>query len=221
MTAAIEVRERPIPFTAEMVRAILEGRKTQTRRVMKVQPTPPVGYVYVTSDGHALFFQGTTVESPPCDLDHKIPKSPYGVKSDKLWVKETYGSATCLTDDPYVYKADSKDGTCPACHEARRWKSGRFMHKLAARLWLEVTDLRVERLQAISEEDSIAEGLRCATKDGKLYKYGFGDMAWMDWDVNPVKIYSQLWDSINKDRPGCRWEDNPMIWVISFRRIER
>jgi hypothetical protein len=65
MTALVEVHERPIPFTAEMVRAILEGKEDQTRRVMKVQPTPPVGYACVTSDGHALFFQGTTVESPP------------------------------------------------------------------------------------------------------------------------------------------------------------
>jgi hypothetical protein len=126
MTAAIEVRERPIPFTAEMVRKLLKDEKSQTRRVMKVQPTPPVGYACVTSDGHALFFQGTTVESPPCDLDHKIPKSPYGVKGDRLWVKETYGPPTLLAMK--LYRADSEE--IPACHERNLgWRIGTLYAK--------------------------------------------------------------------------------------------
>jgi hypothetical protein len=215
MTALVEVRERPIPFTAEMVRKLLKDEKSQTRRVMKVQPTPPVGYACVTSDGHALFFQGTTVESPPCDLDHKIPKSPYGIKGDRLWVKETY---TTNAFGEKLYRADFEDFET----KGMGWKSGRFMRKEYARIWLEVTDVRVERLQRISAQDCEAEGVPAEYHGQKSM-----GIAWKDYEGEVHQIYgieamfAGIWTSINDKRPGCRWVDNPMVWAYSFRKIER
>jgi hypothetical protein len=222
MTAAIEVRKRPIPFTAEMVRAILDGRKSQTRRVMKVQPGP--------SEQIRQWLDGSWQIRPveySARLGEWVPlKCPYRV-GDHLWVKETYGSATCLTDDPYVYKADSEDGECPACGGKHRWKSGRFMHKLAARIWLEVTDVRVERLQAISEEDAKAEGVLhnwigqdCPPEYQNEYMNYEGDEE--DFPCYSARdSYRTLWDKINAKRPGCDWDSNPFVWCYTFRRIER
>ena len=199
------VRERPILFKGEMVRAILEGRKTQTRRVIKpVQPR---------ADGRW-----------PAGRD-PLPDCPHGVPGDRLWVRETW--------EPYpggkvVFRADMMFGvkTAPLI----RWRPSIFMPRAACRLMLEVTDVRVQRVQDISEADAKAEGLKGITKDGHTVKYGIPDRdgfpgtdddgwEWQNWNTDPRLAFRRLWDSINKPR-GFGWDENPWVWCISFKPAE-
>jgi len=188
------MRELPIPFTTEMVRAILEGRKWQTRRVIKPQPR-----LY---DNNLMGFNNGRKSSLVCDITmalRMIPNyAPYQV-GDLLWVKETWG----ITPDKYhriCYKADLQ---YPEGRPVEgKWKSPRFMHKAYARLWLlEVTAVRAERLQEISIEDIKAEGV-------------FDEIN----SYNPARqLYAmrKLWDSTNPKYP---WSSNPWVWVYEFKK---
>ena len=146
-------KERPIIFSGPMIRAILEGRKTQTRRIVK----------------------------PNC-----LSKlSPYGRTGDRLWVRETWGHNP---EGPgYVYRSD---GDFDMKFHGDRWRPSIHMPRWASRITLEVTGVRVERLQDINEEDALAEGVEHA--------------------------FRSLWESING--PGS-WDANPWVWVVEFRRV--
>lgn len=172
-------KERPILFSGQMVRAILECRKSQTRRVMKPQPEP-----------------NTTTRG---NWTH----SPFGRKGDRLWVKETfYDSSRDDKHHPWTYRAD-----CPIEEDLNRdfvWKPSIFMPRRASRIRLEITEVRVERLHDITEEDAMAEGV-----DRRDYAGLASNTA--------KKIFAQVWDSINsKTFP---WLSNPYCWVIRFKRI--
>jgi hypothetical protein len=199
------IKERPIPFSTDMVKAILDGRKTMTRRVCKVQPndawhirnyeqsTFPYGRYQVLADGY--------------DSNAKEYKCPYGQVGDRLWCKETYDLlGGYIHDGSYqqiepIYKA-----SWPGIEHngaVRKWKSGRFMFKKYARLWLEITNIRVERLQEISEKDARAEGSGCSIAGILPATY--------------TECFQSLWDSINgKTYP---WESNPFVWVIEFKKV--
>ena len=181
------MKERPIPFSAPMVRAILDGTKTQTRRVVKPTSGPhTVEQVIATPDSLAAFVRS---------------RCPYGEPGDRLWVREAWKAHTTFDDLPprdipeshvwYMaddgYKAES------------RYRQGMFMPRWASRITLEVTGVRVERLQAISRGDSMSEG--CP----------FPNMAKGD---DPRQWYASLWESINGS-----WDANPWVWVIEFRRM--
>lgn len=201
------MKERPIPFTEVMVQAILQGRKTQTRRVCKVKPVEGSLDNY-SDDALAAIVQHN---------------SPFGVPGDRLWVKETYAlhvigdhlPPSCFCHDhqrePIWYKADGKPEM--VLHEGMpdipgKWRALRFMPKRCARLWLEVTELRVERVQGINREGIKAEG-------SKVTHLAYGD------DGNPVGFqadYGVLWDALNAKR-GFGWKTNPWVWVITFRRL--
>jgi len=149
------VKERPILFSTEMVKAILEGRKTQTRRVIKPQPTmhdfgdhkclawgkPLVvpGYLFIGVD--------RAMESP------SYLRCPYGSEGTVLWVRETWAQENVNHKDVFIYKADGWD------RSGLKWKSSIHMPRKAARIFLKVKNVRVERLQDISEEDAKAEGV--------------------------------------------------------------
>lgn len=231
------MKERPILFNGAMVRAILDGRKTQTRRVVTPQPE--------VSDAGNL--TGEWLSRPLGGL--LLPKAqdivihcPYGQVGDRLSVRETffaYGrwetrysakkgrdewhfvdmTAECdrayqyAADDPDVPLASDRSGTLPGW-----WKRPAiFMPRGASRITLEVTGVRVERLQEISEADAIAEGVRLHDDrsgwvneceiDGKRH-FGAG----------AVELYRKLWDSLNTIR-GYNWDTNPFVWVVSFRRV--
>lgn len=222
------MKTRPILFSAPMVRALLEGRKTQTRRILK-----PVGHddgfvivqqdncklwPYRSDDGESLFvtIRGQT---------HEIPmECPYGQPGDMLYVRETWREIAGLIE----YRATLSDRQSP--DNLFRWRPSIHMPRWASRITLElVRNVRVERLQDISEEDAKAEGLRAITKDGKLVKYGIPDRdglpgtdnhgwPWVDWNTDPVAAYRRLWESVNG--PGS-WAANPWVWVIEFRRVEQ
>ena len=162
------MKERPIIFSSPMVRAILDGRKTQTRRDIK--------------------------EKLMCGEDAHVNNCQYGKPGDRLWVRETF----CYHDDlaRYLYKADGVTGV--------KWKPSIFMPRIASRIMLEITGIRVERLQDISEEDAIAEGV-----DGENEAAKIG----AEWYEKPKRAYRRLWKSINGTGS---WDLNPFVWVIEF-----
>lgn len=202
------MRELPILFSSEMVRAILDDRKTQTRRVVKPQPI-------LMSDYHNWKWVNKKLDAGYCHTEEYAMKivmlevAKYQV-GDKLWVKETFWYC-CDGCKKAFYKADNPNllnrkttmiGGQIFKVVNNKWKSSRFMPKSMARIWLEVTDVRVERLQDISGDDIRKEGINKVK----------------NW-ANPLKGFIELWDSINgKKYP---WKDNPWVWAIEFKRIKQ
>ena len=171
------MKERPIIFSAPMVRAILDGRKTQTRRVFKDTPED------FDDDLHPFVrWKDDRLHRAAC---------PYGKAGDQLWVRETF--STDADNGEYIFKADGEAVT------GGRWAPSIHMPRKASRITLEITAIRVDRLQDISEEDAEAEG--CLS----------------DGDECGRVRYSILWDEINGD--GA-WEKNQWVWVIEFKRVK-
>lgn len=225
------MRERPILFSGAMVRALLAGTKTQTRRIIKPQPyQDEKGYLWwmwSKYSGSASINKGDVGDAW---FDH----CPYGKIGDHLWSRETTNRRpmiNLLTGEPLdekydggAYSADGEDILNPDGFDIGWWYSRNVcpaihMPRWASRLLLEITEVRVQRLQDISEEDAIAEGIR----ELPLQEKSPG--SW--WCADPLgnqslhcrtprAAYARLWESING--PGS-WESNPLVWAISFRRI--
>ena len=196
------MKEKPILFSFEMVRAILDGQKTQTRRVItKKQIYCPE---HERIHDHIISFTYNQEAILRC--------AKYQV-GDRLWVKENFyvqPDIWCSTheEQPVHYKADGNT----ECLEDYISKSSRFMPKWAARIWLEVTGVRVERLQDISEKDARAEGVT------KQHNYFRDDMVIECGNVYR-RCFAKLWDSLNAKR-GYSWGKNPWVWVYEFKRIK-
>ena len=220
----------PILFAGEMIRANLEGRKTQTRQVVKF-PYPstwdrakvparwdPSDFVWVD---HA----------DPCGTYPTLTVCPYGVPGDVLWARETWATDhkmfyPCF---PVVYAADGS----PASHEIVkgrvyspeakdwfpfRWRPSIHMPKWACRLWCRVESVRVERVQDISEADAAAEGVAVPWVGGAWPWIAKIQTPWRSIgqaDNSPKLLYSHLWDSINAKR-GFGWKANPWVWAITY-----
>lgn len=222
------MKEYPILFSGAMVRAILEGRKTQTRRVIKPQPRLvdswwewPIPGRRVTP-GSCIGWKGGS--SGP--VGHLFPYCPYGYPGSRLWIREKF----CYSPTGHIHYAATDQALGP-------WKPSIHMPRFASRITLEITWLRAERLQDISEEDAIAEGVEsidnerdehdwkiCPNCGGtRLYVSGGLDGATFDTDCQECdthkKRFRYLWDSINKAR-GFGWDTNPWVWVIEFRKVE-
>lgn len=223
------MRERPIIMSAPMVRALLTGAKSQTRRLVK-------GLQLGERPECVDQFTGAliTTFSPLTPCDGRIISCPYGSFAfrDRLWVRETWlqwdpEDLGVEPQDPATLRFRA-DGEIPAV----RWRSSMFMPRWASRITLEVIDVRVQRLQEITEADAIAEGLSRITKDdGRTWKYGIPDRdglpgtdnigwPWSKWNTDPRQAYATLWSSIHARDPVHSWEANPWVWVVSFRRIE-
>lgn len=181
------MNEYPILFNTEMVRAILAGKKTQTRRVMKIQPIDilPMSNErgWVTLDK-----RGGNIE----DNRGSIIRCRYGKPGDKLWVRETW-CPNYYSDGRVGYKADWRN-PLPEVVAETKWKPSIFMPKSAARIWLEIVDVRVERVRSITSTDAIAEGINIDTEN-----------------------FHELWNSINAKR-GFGWDVNPWVWVVEFSK---
>lgn len=250
------MKERGMIFNGEMVRAILDGRKTQTRRIIKPQPE-------VTLSGS---LSGTWLSRPLNGL--LLPKiediaihCPFGVVGDRIWVRETWATLGnedgCSVDwNDNLCKGNEKSAariyraSCEQRHgdfglwsipddadwkphtENEKfegaWRPSIHMPRWASRILLEISDVRVERLNSINEHDAIAEGLAEISKDGRIYKYGVPDRdgypgtddcgwPWHEWERYPISAYRKLWESIYGDDS---WQANPWVWVIEFKRIE-
>lgn len=230
-----EIKERPILFSGPMVRAILDGRKTVTRREIK---RPPVdGWAFDGEYGRitslhpkrgrfgAFIRRGVGTDFPELDI---VP-CPYGMPGDRLWVRETFmdlrGTGVEHRPNPesplqrYVYGADIKPGS--SSDEARKdfglkWKPSIHMPRPACRLLLEVTDVWVERLQDITDSQIIAEGIDQEWLADAQERYDMV-LAGSGADGRPTlrTAWSDLWNSTGGD-----WDANPWVWCIEFKRIQ-
>ncbi len=239
--------ERPILFSAPMVRAILAGTKTQTRRVVK----PPRGYPqYSYCDPFAM---------PPAvwwwNGEHERvgvrQECPYGVAGDLLWVRETWAKAPTLNPLEYHYRADRPDYELEQEREARRlapklskqysewrWRPSIHMPRRASRITLRVTSVRVERLQEIGEDDAKAEGVRytdfgeytprgTASLDGGRTHHPFKPRHHAGYHVADVAGSDECHDNARHafgalwdsiNAERAPWASNPWVWVIEFER---
>lgn len=204
MSTTMAVKERPILFRDEMVKAILEGRKSMTRRIVK--PQPPHGYEpHIASDfASAKFRNGYAPWTP---------SRHHGVVGDRLWVRETWAISGHHKDGPrYEFRAAPADGECH--RSVGRWKPSIHMPRAACRLVLEITGVRVERLNDISEEDAIEEGVSYTGPYPAAVACGFLPRA----EDLARRGYRKLWEAIN----GVgSWAENPFVWVVSFRRVDQ
>ena len=208
---------KPILFSSPMVQAILEGRKTQTRRTQGLEEINQDPNNWICNQIAGLFYFSNPI------LQKTICIAPSKNIGDVLWVRETFFCTKYYEHLPlfkdkgnYVYKAtDNFIG----CH---KWKPSIFMPKTACRLFLVIKNIRVERLNDINETDARAEGIEASkTFDGLYFLYGttrnYGRITRMDY-VDPIKSFHSLWQSINGP---TSWVKNPWVWVIEFEKIEK
>jgi hypothetical protein len=194
------MKERPILFQGAMVRALLAGTKTQTRRILKPQPFQlpltvgegGTGWHWTTPK--AALARWTTERGFAAELARF---SPHGVPGDGLWVREAHYVVGEF--DQVFYRADGSNSLGDGLQWTGKWKPGIHMFRRHSRILLEVTAVRVERLQDISEADALAEGINPLL-------------------AAPERMYANLWDSING--PGS-WDANPWVWVVEFRMSKR
>lgn len=238
MATEAVTRERPIIFGAPMVRAILDGKKTQTRRVVQnpkgsgvdvhqaewveqyanaLGPRPCWSFMREMSKDHPAYGRRLACNSIAIDTI----RCPCGQPGDRLWVREAfydradYASIMQLSRERYVYVADGVKGG---------WINHSPIHmpRAASRITLEITGVRVERLQDISEADAAAEGADLRHFDGENWSgWGVGSLV-PDGPIPPRYTrragFRDLWDSFNADR-GFDWTSNPWVWVVEFRRL--
>ncbi|HBY0977580.1 hypothetical protein [Klebsiella pneumoniae] len=199
--------ERGMIFNAEMVRAILDGRKTQTRRPIKWKQTR---FTEIGEREDGSKWPWSEDAEHACDFWHPCP---FGAVGDRIWVRETWNKYGGLL----TYRADHdwiddmrKETVCTA-----KWVPSIHMPRWASRILLEITDVRVERLNAISEEDATAEGVPPA---GSLLPDYPGTFLTPKGDFATAKVaFQRLWESIYGEES---WKANGWVWVISFKRVE-
>lgn len=242
-----QIKERPILFSAPMVRAILEGRKTVTRRAVKIQPR---SRAEIGSYGKGQPF----IRTP--DATKRNPECPYGRPGDRLWVRETWQDVHPIqvSDGRYsqtgragipgppgvtyqtIYRADGPypkvfhthhhpyralephpdhGFKAPADSGYTGWTPSIHMPRWASRILLEITDVRVERLQAISDKQAMAEGVRIYADHAAL-----GDWYHVEgketYSADPRKSFELLWSSIHGP---TAWDDNLWVWVVEFKQV--
>lgn len=203
---------RPILFSGPMVRALLDGSKTQTRRVVKRLPWyDSITNRWIVYSKGLIALQFNTGREAFAALPIV---SPYGQPGCRLWVRETWAhgihalAANRDEDGPFVYAASDS----PQHRLGDKWKPSLHMPRRASRITLEITGVRVERLQDISEADAQAEGAReCDPVSGREVL-----LAGQSQRGSFILHFRQLWESING--PGS-WDLNPWVWVIEFKRV--
>lgn len=230
------MKERPILFQGAMVRGVLRevDPKTQTRRIAKADPQDDD---YRDTDGWPLAFDEGTG-------DDLRAACPYGARGDRLWVRETarcIGQGTDFENKKVRLDLDYKAGGGTSVHfaldtapgwfpgrarnanDSPRWAPGIHMPRWASRILLEVTNVRVERLQDICEADAWAEGCQRGepTDNGGFFPAEEPDPSGIGlrgWD-NAVDWYADLWTSINGETGTSTWDANPWVWVVEFKRV--
>jgi hypothetical protein len=223
---AKEIKERPILFSSEMVKAILGGRKSQTRRVLKVPKS--LGEFRDVFDDEIAANGEIGIDT---SIYHNVGlRCPFGKVGDRLWVRETWADVTSAFDDAdevriAAFKADSSvydvyghvvylEKLGDSGIYVDKWKPSIFMPKFASRITIEITGVRVQHLQQISPADLEAEGFYeshyyCDEAGG-----AFGHRC-----TPPRDLFQNRWDWMNARR-GYSWESNPFVWVIEFKKLE-
>lgn len=202
------LKERPILFSDEMVRAILDGKKTQTRRMLKPQPIHHLKDIPGHFHSHWTFKDVVLAGKK----EWLLQQCPYGRRGDKLWVREAFhfaqggpiydaaGGVMDSADDEIVYRAT-------AFKRRVRWTPSIHMPRWASRINLEITEVRVERLMEISKTDALAEGITLHSDHHDKPEHSI---------LSAVQTYRDLWERINGTGS---WNENPWVWVIEFKRV--
>lgn len=204
---------KPILFNTDMVRAILEGSKTVTRRVVKPQPFA------VKQDENASCWCGHFVSESGKVLADKPPYRP----GDILYVRETFSKERVRGNDIFVYKTGDEKAKIIQGVRGRsiKWAPSIHMPREAARIFLRVTGVRVERLQDITEEQAREEGVEPFMMTADVDKPD-REKHWQEM-LPALLMFLRIWDSTIKpaDRALYGWEANPWVWVIGFERCEK
>lgn len=230
------MKERPILFSAPMVRAILSGAKTQTRRIAARPGRPTAGAFWDHGAWTPIVDRGGLVWTSDEHRSVMPWPCPYGYHGDRLWVRETHAAGPAPDGRAFVaYRATCDDDELDYLHSdgaierlrINRWTPAIHMPRWAARILLDVTEVRVERLQAITEEDARAEGVtpcdRCGGAGIDPVRVGH-DPEWCAecggaaGGVRHRDAFADLWDEINGERAS--WDSNPWVWVVTFKRAE-
>ncbi len=201
--------ERGMIFNAEMVRAILDGRKTQTRRPVKPQPelTERSGFSW----NGALYGAGSDERETNRNFAHA--KCPYGKPGDRIWVRETWARYNIDHDShDMAYRATTPEDW----PKGGRWRPSIHMPRWASRILLEITNIGVQRLNSISQADAAREGLIRLPATGR-YCLNQGDQYFGGASHDAREVFSWLWESIYGEDS---WQANPWVWVIELKRIE-
>jgi hypothetical protein len=198
------MKERPILMNGAMVRAVLDGTKTQTRRIVKPQPDYPI---IVATDPHTNRYQ--IGEREPVTEAELLRKCPHGQPGDRIWVRETFSDVYGAGGDEgrrkkeVMYRAN---GETDPYVIGGRWTPSIHMPRWASRIQLEIVSVRVERLNDCSDADARAEGT----------PGGHGVIPSYNYNTTPSEHYIHLWESING---AGSWALNPWVWVIEFKRV--
>lgn len=225
------MKERPILFNGDMVLAVLGGGKTQTRRIVKRQP--PEGEFAQTGLYHPTITDRNGEYQPAAEVFGAFTqdgewalKCPYGEPGDQLWVRETWRTDDSLNDKapstfsswPVKYEADGKRLAHGAFHGNTNGKTRTSIHmpRWASRIQLEITGVRIERLNEISDAESIAEGIEQLGAGWQRYHRDPDAPVGQPFTLNPKLAYRGLWESING---AGSWNANPWVWVIEFKRV--
>jgi len=215
------MKERPILMSAPMVRAILEGRKSQTRRIVKPQPTLGSPLPAAAASGNWTWSRrggfSFTVSNSPSGPSDIAEDCPYGAPGDRLWVREKWGYKAQFFEHDAPNGGDvvyGADGEPEGCH-GTAWRPSIHMPRNLCRITLEVTGVRVERLQDIGKDGHkaasvLAEGI--TTDEIEHYRKFFHP------NDCPALAFAALWEAING---AGSWAANPFVWVIEFKRLEQ
>jgi hypothetical protein len=213
--------ERPILFSGPMIRAILDGRKTQTRRIVK--PQPIVRRHWSGPDDHGLEFKDRTVRITSLHrYQEEIAAAlcPYGARGDRLWVRETFhldGTRAQHEDAMRTFPVVFYRATEAEPSAGWRWRPSIYMPRWASRITLEVTSVRAERLQDITGEDARAEGIDYSKHACDCEMCARTAAICPAASSSLIMEYASLWDSINAKRAS--YSSNPWVLVVSFRRL--
>lgn len=218
------MKERGMIFNGEMVRAILDGRKTQTRRIMKPQPEPCPrgGHWWPSNVFKTMLHVEEEMQNGKGGWGGLVGDAcPFGDVGDRIWVRETWAEAGASAPDLKLYRANYPDHV-PSIYEnvppaeEIRWTPSIHMPRTASRIQLEITDVRVERLNAISEEDAEAEGIDMEALYDSQDCYDCIADHNMTGRPTVTGAFKYLWESIYGEGS---WKANPWVWVISFKRV--
>jgi hypothetical protein len=215
------VRERPILFQGALVRAILDGRKTVTRRPVK--PQPPAS---------ALFDDRFMPWPMPGHVGYQVPgrecrvlRCPYGAPGERLWCRETWREVPSGASGLFLYRANHESCRRPGCiYCLGLWRPSIFMPRSACHLVLEVTDVRVERLNQITAEEVSREGLDFEEgrtgEDFDRAEHALIGGVPIPGGCGEVAAFAAGWDRLYRAKPALQWTADPWTWRIAFKVVE-
>lgn len=217
------MKERGMIFNAEMVRAILDGRKTQTRRLLKQATGPSLSVDTVEDSPGVAELSWLYGDGPGYEVhEHiKLVHCPFGKPGDRIWVRETWAEAGAGAPDLQLYRANypehvpSRYENVPSAWDVR-WKPSIHMPRWASRILLEITDVSVERLNGISEANAEAEGINMEALADSQDCYDCIADHNMTGRPTAKGAFKYLWESIYGEE---NWQANPWVWVIEFKVV--